>query len=269
MKRNAATRILALLGALVLLLACVGCGKQPEDASLQKVLDAGQLVLGLDASFPPMGFVDRKGEITGFDIDAASAVCARMGVTLVKKPIDWDAKEDLLNSGEIDCIWNGMSVTPARAESMDLSEPYMRNEMVFVVLGSSGIRSKNELSGRTVGVQSGSSAEELLDASPLAADMTVTQFPDNVTMLDELAEGRLDAAFLDSVVAYYYISSSGDQDLFVLPGGLGKEEYAIGFRKGDLALRDRVQEALNEMRRDGTLTRISLLWFGSDITPLR
>lgn len=274
MKKTVWRRICTAAAAALLLLACAGCGGTPAsgnkgaDASLKKVQDAGRLVLGLDASFPPMGYTDDSGSIVGFDIDVAQEVCDRLGIELVKQPINWDEKEDDLNAGRIDCIWNGMSVTAARAESMNLSDPYMKNEMVFVVNGASAIKSMNNLEGKTVGVQAGSTAQEILETSKRYYSIHATPMEDNVALLSDLTEGSLDAVFLDSIVAYYYISSSST-GLYVLPGNLGEEEYAIGFRKGDQALRDAVQKTLNEMKQDGKLAEISVKWFGSDITTLR
>ena len=148
------TKVLSAAAALVLMANLAGCGKASDkdsssgnssstsasDDSLQKVLDSGEFVLGLDASFPPMGFSDENNEIVGFDIDVAQAVCDKMGVTLVKQPIVWDAKEQDLESGRIDCVWNGMSISPSRAEAMNLSDPYMENEMIFVVPSDSDIK---------------------------------------------------------------------------------------------------------------------------------
>ena len=272
MKRNALKQILIVFAAISLLFASVGCNtdtpEEQPDVSLQAVLDAGKLVLGLDASFPPMGFTDEEDNIVGFDIDVAEEVCKRLGVELVKKPINWEEKEVLLNAGEIDCIWNGMSVSAARAESMNLSGSYMKNEMIFVVRKDSDVKSINGLKGRTVGVQSGSTAQELLQKSKIYEDINVTSLSDNVTLLNVLANDELDAVFLDSVVAYYYIGSLSE-DFLILPGNLGEEEYAVGFRKKDQALRDKVQDILDEMRRDGKLAEISVKWFGSDITTLK
>ena len=267
------TYFLAVAAAGALLFACTACGSTKAgqgnaDPSLQKVLDEGKLILGLDASFPPMGYTDEDGSIVGFDIDVAQAVCDRLGIELVKQPINWDEKEDLLNSGEIDCIWNGMSVTAARAEAMNLSDPYMKNEMVFVVPESSAIKTISDLDGKSVGVQLGSTAEEILEAQMPDSSLTVTPAEDNVTLLKNLEQGRFDAVFLDSIVAYYCISS-GNMHLYVLPGNLGEEDYAIGFRKDNQALRDRIQELLYEMKQDGTLAEISVDWFGGDITTLK
>ncbi len=203
----------------------------------------------------------------GFDIDMAEEVCKRIGVTLVKQPIDWNNKVEELNLNRIDCIWNGMSINASRAEAMNLSEPYMRNEMVFVVPGNSSIKSMDDLNGKTIGVQTGSSAQEILEASELYKNISVTPLEDNVTLLSQMELGFSDAVFLDSVVAYYIISKN-NKDYVVLPGNLEQEEYAIGFRKSDQALRDKVQETLSAMKADGTLAKISEKWFGSDVTTV-
>ena len=217
-----------------------------------------------------MGYTNENDEIVGFDIDVAEEVCARMGVELVKEPIDWDTKEQDLAVGRIDCIWNGMSINPSREEQMNLSEPYMKNEMVFVVPASSDVASMNDLAGKNIAVQNGSSAQDILEASELYTSdtpVTVTAMATNVEALQQLELGLVDAVFLDSVVANYQITSAG-KDYKVLPDGLEEEEYAIGFRKEDQALRDEVQKILGEMKADGKLGEISTKWFGSDITTV-
>ena len=237
-----------------------------EDNSLQKVLDSGEFILGLDATFKPMGYTDENDEIVGFDIDCAEEVCARLGVKLVKQPIDWDTKEQDLDSGKIDCIWNGMSINASRQEVMNLSEPYMKNEMVFVVTADSTIASQADLDGKTVAVQSGSTAQEILEGSGL--NITENALATNVECLQQLELNLVDAVFMDSVVANYDIKESG-KDYVLLSDGLEEEEYAIGFRKNDQALRDKVQQTLSEMKADGKLGEISEKWFGSDITTVQ
>lgn len=237
-----------------------------EDNSLQKVLDSGEFILGLDATFKPMGYTDENDEIVGFDIDCAEEVCARLGVKLVKQPIDWDTKEQDLDSGKIDCIWNGMSINASRQEVMNLSEPYMKNEMVFVVTADSTIASQADLDGKTVAVQSGSTAQEILEGAGL--NITENALATNVECLQQLELNLVDAVFMDSVVANYEIKESG-KNYVLLSDGLEEEEYAIGFRKNDQALRDKVQQTLSEMKADGKLGEISEKWFGSDITTVQ
>lgn len=239
-----------------------------EDNSLQKVKEAGKLILGLDATFKPMGYTDENDEIVGFDIDVAEEVCKRMGVELVKEPINWDTKEQDLNVGKIDCIWNGMSINPSRQEAMNLSEAYMENEMVFVVTGGSDVTGMADLADKNIAVQNGSTAQEILEASEVGKTCTITTIATNVEALQQLELNLVDAVFLDSIVANYEITESG-KDYMVLEEGLEKEEYAIGFRKGDQKLRDEVQKTLSEMKADGTLGEISTKWFGSDITTVK
>ena len=238
-----------------------------KDNSLQKVLETGRFVLGLDADFPPMSFVDDEGELIGFDVDMAREVCKRLGVKLVRRAIDWDAKEEELDSGAIDGI-GSMSVTPESAIGMNLSEPYVKETLIFVVEGNSSVRWLRDLKGKKVGVQAGSTTQEALEALDFYKDITAVTFNDNMAILRELKGENLDAALVDSLAAYYFIYSSSGR-YFVLSESLGEEKFSIGFRKGDNELRNRFQKILGEMKGDGTLGKISKKWFGSDITIVR
>ena len=238
------------------------------DDSLQKVLDSGKFVLGLDASFKPMGYTDENDEIVGFDIDCAEEVCKRLGVTLEKKGINWDTKEDTLDAGTIDCIWNGMSIDEKREERMNLSEPYMENSMVFVVPGNSTAEKMSDLADKAVAVQNGSTAQTLLEESAIGGSCKISPLATNVEALQQMDLGLVDAVYLDSVVAEYEIAEAG-KDWKIFTDGSESEKYAIGFRKGDQALRDKVQETLSEMKADGTLAKISEKWFGKDVTIVK
>ncbi len=272
MKKTVFLKVAALFFSLFFLLAAVSCSGKPSDkgdGSLKRILDAGELILGLDVGFPPMGFEDEDGEIVGFDIDVAQEVCDRLGVKLVKVGIDWDNKENDLNEGRIDCIWNGFSVTPARKKAMCLSDPYMKNELIVVVPGDSEIKVVKDLAGKKVGVQSGSTAQEVLEASKYYPDVTEELYGTAVILLDRLEKGEVDAALVDSVAAYYLIFSKGYRRFFILSDSLDEEEFAIGFRKEDAELRDRIWAMIREMKEDGTLGEISKKWFGSDITIVK
>ncbi|MDE6150342.1 MAG: amino acid ABC transporter substrate-binding protein [Ruminococcus sp.] len=238
------------------------------DESYQKVADAGKLVLGLDATFKPMGYTDEDDNIVGFDIDLAEEVCSRLGIKLETYGVNWDTKEIDLDAGTIDCIWNGLSVSPARKEQMLMSDPYMKNEMIFTVNSDSELKTLEDLKGKTIAVQNGSTAQEILAESELAADITVNELTTNVEALNQLEMGMCDAVFLDSVVAKYEINTS-KKAFTIMEEGLEEEEYAIGFRKGDQALCDKVEEVLSEMKADGTVEKISTKWFGSDITTIK
>lgn len=238
------------------------------DASWDKVKESGKLILGLDATFKPMGYTDENDEIVGFDIDLAKEVCKRLDIELETYGVNWDTKEIDLDAGTIDCIWNGLSVSDERKKVMLMSEPYMENEMVFVVAEDSEIKTMDDLKGKQIAVQNGSTAQEILLASEIAADITVAELGTNVEALTNLEMDMCDAVFLDSVVANYEITTA-KKPFTVLEEGLSPEQYAIGFRLGDQALCDKVVETLKEMKADGTIEKISTEWFGSDVTCIK
>jgi polar amino acid transport system substrate-binding protein len=271
-------RIFSLIMVTLMVLSLAACKKDStqsstsaDDNSLKYIQDNGKLVLGLDDAFPPMGFRDDNNDIVGFDIDLAQAVCDKLGVKLELQPIEWDAKEQELNTKNIDCIWNGLSVTPENQENMTLSNSYMANEISLVVKKDSTIAAMADMAGKKLAVQSGSSAEETLDADGNKAFKDslgqINPFGDYVTALMDLETGNSDAVLMDSVVANYMITDAG-KDYKVLGESLLEDKYAIGFRKGDQALCDAVWNALKELKADGTVAEISTKWFGSDITTI-
>ena len=278
-------RFLALAAAALMALALfAGCSKEDEGShadasgsetqlnSLEKVKQAGKLILGLDDSFPPMGYRDDNDEIVGYDIDLAKEVASRMGVELVLQPIDWDYKESELNDGNIDCIWNGMSIDDERREKLNLSEPYLNNQQVVVVLSDSGINTLADLAGKEVILQAGSTAEGALDSHPEVKeklkDGQAIPVDNNVQAMMELKNGTGDAVIMDAVVARYYLNLEDGDAYKILDEVLSEEEYAIGFRKGDQELRDEVQKILGEMKADGKLAEITIKWFGEDISKV-
>jgi polar amino acid transport system substrate-binding protein len=237
------------------------------DASLAKVKEKGQLVLGLDDSFPPMGFRDDDNQIVGYDIDLAREVAKRLGVKLVPQPIDWNAKEQELNTGKIDCIWNGFTMTDERKKAIAFTKPYLKNAQVVVVKQGSGHSTLASLAGKTVGLQAGSSAAGALEAAKAfrASLDEVVEFKDNLTALMDLEARGVDAVVMDLIVADDNIKRS-KKAYVVLKETLAPEVFGVGFRKNDLALRDAVQGALEAMAADGTLAKVTTKWFGSDIS---
>lgn len=253
---------------LVMMLAVTGLAFAEGDNSVEAIQEKGTFILGLDDSFPPMGFRDENNEIVGFDIDVARAVAERLGVELVTQPISWDAKELELSAGNVDCLWNGLSITPDREASMSMTFPYLNNQMIFYTKTDAGIATLDDLKGKKVAVQNGSYAEELLggDYAELAATFQeVLGFDEYLTALMDLQNGGCDAVLMDLVVGDYRINGMGATDLTAAVA-LADDNYGVGFRKADVALRDKVQELLVEMKKDGTLAEISVKWFGSDIT---
>lgn len=271
MKKTFLSKVASL--ALAGMMLFTGCGSSDsssnsnEDNSLKKVKDAGVFYLGLDATFKPMGYTDDQNNIVGFDIDVAEEVCKRMGVKLEKTPINWGTKEVSLDTGTIDCIWNGMSYDEKRAEAMNLSDPYMKNEMVFSVMKSDEITKSDDLKGKKIAVQNGSTAQTLLAESEIGKASEIVALETNIEALQQMEAKLVDAVFLDSIVVNYEIGQG--KEYKVLEGNLSSEEYVIGFRKKDQALRDEVQKILSEMKADGKLAEISTKWFGSDVTTVK
>jgi len=241
-----------------------GSGK---DTSLETIKAKGKLVLGLDDAFPPMGYRNENNEIVGYDVDLAKEVAKRLGVELILQPIDWNAKEQELNTGKIDCIWNGFTITGERAKNMAFTKPYLKNAQVLVVKKSAPYQTLADLKGKAVGLQAGSSAAEALDgAAEFKASLkNVVEFKDNLTALMDLEVGGVDAVIMDLIVANDNIKRAG-KDYRILAESLSAEDYGVGFRKNDLALRDAVQATLEAMAKDGSLADITTRWFGSDIS---
>lgn len=260
-------KLFAVIFAMMLTLTSFACAES-ADASVEKIIEKGTFILGLDDSFPPMGYRDEDNNIVGFDIDVAATVAQRLGVEFIAQPVVWEAKELELSSGNIDCIWNGMSITPEREESMAMTFPYLNNKMIFYTLADAGVATLDDLKGKTVAMQNGSYAQELLEGeyADLAATFAdVLGFDDYLTALMDLQNGGCDAVLMDLVVGDYKINGMGATDITAAVA-LADDNYGIGFRKEDAALRDKVQEILIEMKKDGTLAEISTKWFGSDIT---
>lgn len=259
----------------VMSLGLFGCGggasdeKADADDSWTKVEEKGEFVLGLDEEFPPMGFRDENGEITGFDVDVAKEACSRLGIELKLQPINWDVKEQELNTGKIDCIWNGFTIKEDLKKNVLFSEPYMNNRQVLVVMKDSPVKTLADLKGKKLGLQAGSSAIAALDSNEEFKSSLgdVVEFDDNMTALMDLEKGGLGAVLMDEIVADYNITASG-KDYRVLDEALASEEYGIGFRKGDQALMGKFQETLESMAKDGKLAEISEKWFGKDITTV-
>ncbi len=258
------------VAAVALMLSFAGCKKTSKaDNSLEELKTRGVFVLGLDDSFPPMGFRNDDDEIVGFDIDLAKEVANRLGVSFKAQPVDWDAKEMELSTGKVDCIWNGLTITKEREESLALTKPYLNNDQVLVVRNNSGFTKLSDLAGKTIGVQSGSSAQEAIKNNEEFASSVkeVVLFKENITALNDLVIGGVDGVVMDSVVASYDIAQS-KKPLVLIPEVLSNEAYGIAFRKNDIKLRDAVQSTLEEMKKDGTVEKISTKWFGSDITVI-
>ena len=277
-RRKHMKKIVAFLLAVTMLGMFAGCannnqGSDGTDDSWTKVEQAGKLVMGMDEAFPPMGYKDTQtGEIIGFDIDVATEVCNRLGVELVKKPIDWNNQIAEVNNGNVDCLWNGLSKNEKREENLNLSIPYMNNNQVIMVKTDATFQNLADLAGKKLAVQAGSSAYDALqEATEFKNSLgEVVQLNDYAKATQEIKNGVVDAIAIDEVVARFYLTNEPDtyriltnDDGSVI--SMAKEEYVIGFRKGDNALKAKIEDTLKEMAEDGTLAGISQKWFSEDV----
>lgn len=264
MKKRVAILLMAALTVTTLL---GGCGSKKNDDSSKNTTDktvsadnlekseGDTFTVGFDAEYPPYGYKDDSGEYVGFDLDLAQEVCDRNGWKLVKQPIDWDSKDMELESGTIDCIWNGFTMT-GRQEDYTWSEPYIDNAQIFLVSSDSDIKTQEDLAGKNVLVQAGSAALEALqgDQKALADTFTMTEVPDYNTAVMNLEAGAADAVAIDRAISYRYTSGG---KVKALDGEISTEKYAIGFKLGNTALRDQVQKTFDEMVADGTVAEIA------------
>ena len=220
-----------------------------------------RFAVGFDASFPPYGYV-KDGQYCGFDLDLAREVAKRNNWKLVLKPINWDAKDSELNSGMIDCIWNGFTIN-GREHAYTWSDPYVVNEQVVMVMKNSPVKQTADLKGLNVAVQTDTPVQKALSAGGECYELgssfkKLVIAPDYNNAVMMLESGSVDAVAMDIGVAKEKMKTG---EFRILDEILMKENYGIGFRKGDTALRDAVQNTLLEMVADGSAAQISAKYF--------
>lgn len=278
------TLLLALMSASAMLAA--GCGggsgstgaeetggdtSKEETASFEEKQEGDTFTVGFDQNFPPMGFVGDDGEYTGFDLDLAKEVCERQGWEFVPQPIAWETKDATLNSGEIDCIWNGFTMN-GREDDYTWSDPYVDNSQVMVVAENSGIETFDDLAGKVVGVQAASAALQLLqdeEGQKALADTfgALQEFADYNSAFVELQAGSVQAVAMDIGVAQYQIKTRGE-GFKIMDEKLNSEKYAIGFKLGNEELRDKVNADLQTLLADGTFDELAEKYELSDMVCL-
>lgn len=241
----------------VMLAGCGGGGATAESEPQGAPAEGAEFIVGFDQSYPPYGFVGDDGNYTGFDLDLAAEVCERNGWTVKYEPIDWDAKDTLLNSGAISCIWNGFTME-GREDSYTFSEPYMLNGQVVVVKKDKGIASLDDLAGKTVITQVDSAALDVLegDKADLAATFgkleTIGEYN---TAFMQLESGAVDAVACDLSIAQYQMSAKPDAYV-MLDETLSSEHYAVGFKMGNTETAEKVSQTLKAMYEDGTIEEL-------------
>lgn len=263
MRKAIALSLIAVLAMSVMMLT--GCGKKSDDAKKtdwEYIEDRGKVIVGLDDTFAPMGFRDKDNNIVGFDIDLAKATFKEMGLEVEFKAIDWTAKEAELSSKKIDCIWNGLSVTPDRIKNLSMSKRYCANrELVMSMDKNINIKSAEELKNYKIATQADSAAADDIKANEL-----YDEFKDNVTeyktydqALLDMKAGRIDVVVIDEVYATY--NNQNKEKLYESEFNFGSDDYAVGFRKEDTELTEKFNEALKAVIDSGEAEKISNDWF--------
>jgi polar amino acid transport system substrate-binding protein len=248
-----------------------GCGDDEEAGDWEYIEKNGKIIVGLDATFAPMGFTDKDGNIIGFDVDLAKAVGKKLGVDMEFKSIDWDAKYTELDAKNIDCIWNGMSATPERAEKLSLSKEYFNNKIVVMTLKDDvKVDKPEDLANYNVGIQADSSALEVVKE-----DKAYDKFKDKIKeyksyddAITDMEAGRMDCVVIDEVLGNYK-NTKMKNALKECKYNFGDDFYAIGFRKDDKELTTKVNDALQELIDEGEAAKISKKWFGKDLVILQ
>lgn len=227
-----------------------------------------KLIIGVDDTFAPMGFLDENNELTGFDIELAKLVADKIGVEVEFQTIDWAMKEQELNQGNIDLIWNGYTITDQRKEEVLFTNPDLDNKQVVVVMADSDIQTLEDLAGKVVAAQEDSSAIDAINTMPEIKDSfaELAEFSTNDMAIMDMEAGRSDAVVADSVLLNYVISHKDDPSQYrILDEDFGSEEFGIGCRKEDTALCDAINKAIEELKADGQAAEVSTKWFGEDI----
>ena len=269
MKR--ATGFAAVLMAAAMVFTMAGCGSSKDaDTSAKKETKTEdskdkensdkQFIVGFDAEYPPFGYMDDNGEYVGFDLDTAQKVCDNLGWELVKKPINWDSKDMELNSGNIDCIWNGFTMN-GREDDYTWSDPYLNNEQVIVVAADSGIEKLEDLKGKNVVVQAASAALDALNSDDNKALTesfgSLTENPDYNTAFMNIDSGAADAVAVDIGVAKYQLAEREEGKYKILEEPIQTEQYAIGFAKGNEELRDTVWAEVMKLYEAGEIDKLA------------
>ncbi|MBO4107982.1 amino acid ABC transporter substrate-binding protein [Streptococcus suis] len=252
-------------------LAACGTSQETSQDKWSTYEDEKTITIGFDKTFVPMGFEDTNGEYTGFDVELATAVFDTYGITVEWQPIDWDLKETELNNGNIDLIWNGYTVTDERAEKVLFTDSYMDNKQVLVTKKSSGIATVADMEGKLLGAQAGSAGYSVFDSQPkilkdLVSGNDASQYSTFNEALIDLKNDRIDGLLIDRVYANYYLQQEGIiADYNIIDAGFADETFAVGARKSDTTLVEKINAAFKELYADGTFQEISEKWFGEDV----
>ena len=274
-KRKGILGLLALVGMAVMSLAgCTQLASNPTVDNWDKYQQQKSITVGFDNTFVPMGFEEKNGNYAGFDIELAKYVSKKLGITVHFQPIDWDMKETELQNGTIDAIWNGYSATDERREKVAFTIPYMQNTQILVVKKTSGIHSVEDMTGKVLGAQNGSSGMLDFEEHPEVLKNRVKggdadQYQSVNEAIIDLKNDRIDALLIDRVYADYYLTTEEIADEYdTIPSGFESESFAVGVRPADKKLLEALNQAFKELYQEGIFQQISKKWFGEDVaTP--
>ena len=274
-KRKGILGLLTLVGMAVMSLAgCTQLASNPTVDNWDKYQQQKSITVGFDNTFVPMGFEEKNGHYAGFDIELAQYVSKKLGITVKFQPIDWDMKETELQNGTIDAIWNGYSATDERREKVAFTIPYMQNTQILVVKKTSGIHSVEDMTGKVLGAQNGSSGMLDFEEHPEVLKNRVKggdadQYQSVNEAIIDLKNDRIDALLIDRVYADYYLTTEGIADEYdTIPSGFESESFAVGVRPADKKLLEALNQAFKELYQEGIFQQISQKWFGEDVaTP--
>ena len=274
-KRKGILGLLALVGVAVMSLAgCTQLASNLKVDNWDKYQQQKSITVGFDNTFVPMGFEEKNGNYAGFDIELAKYVSKKLGITVHFQPIDWDMKETELQNGTIDAIWNGYSATDERREKVAFTIPYMQNTQILVVKKTSGIHSVEDMTGKVLGAQNGSSGMLDFEEHPEVLKNRVKgedadQYQSVNEAIIDLKNDRIDALLIDRVYADYYLTTEGIADEYdTIPSGFESESFAVGVRPADKKLLEALNQAFKELYQEGIFQQISQKWFGEDVaTP--
>ena len=274
-KRKGILGLLTLVGVTVMTLAgCTQLASNPKVDNWDKYQQQKSITVGFDNTFVPMGFEEKNGNYAGFDIELAKYVSKKLGITVHFQPIDWDMKETELQNGTIDAIWNGYSATDERREKVAFTIPYMQNTQILVVKKTSGIHSVEDMTGKVLGAQNGSSGMLDFEENPEVLKNRVKggdadQYQSVNEAIIDLKNDRIDALLIDRVYADYYLTTEGIADEYdTIPSGFESESFAVGVRPADKKLLEALNDAFKELYQEGIFQQISQKWFGEDVaTP--
>lgn len=256
--KKALVTLMAVVMAAVLLVGCGG-GNSSSTATDSTTEQAVVFKHGFDLDYRPYSYIDDNGENAGFDVEMAQAVCDYYGWEYQAVPFNWDAKDAELDAGSCDCIWSGFTMN-GREDDYLWSEPYSDNTQMIMVKKESGIETLKDLAGKKVGVQTATSAYDLLNDEEGQKELKDTfasleVYDTYTTAITDLNAGAVDALAIDVTRANEAIAK--DETLVCLTEALGSEQYGIGFRKDDTELCEKVNAALDALAKDGTVAKIA------------